>query len=172
MKANMTASLAGLAAACLLAGCGGVTRRVHGGTVDGTIDQKPDRGSYLEAIGIGASDPALPTDTQRKALARDAAIVKAQYELLSMIKGVKLEGGVTVRRALEADSALEARVNDAISGAEIRKSEFTADGGCVATIRLPKSALERALKAEVAPLPDPARYEGVERALKELRASK
>ena len=172
MKSRTTVWTAGLATACLLAGCGGVTRRVHGGTVDGTIDQTPDRRSYLESIGIGASDPSLPTDTQRKALARDAAIVKAQYEMLSMIKGVQLEGGVTVRRALEADSALVARVNDAISGAEIRKSEFTADGGCVVTIRLPKSALEHALKAEVAPLPDPARYEGVERALKELRASK
>ncbi len=172
MKLNRTAWAAGLAAACLLAGCGGVQRRVHGGTVDGTIDQTPDRRSYLESIGIGAADPKLPTDTQRKALSRDAAIVKAQYEMLSMIKGVKLEGGVTVRRALESDSALEARVNDAISGAEIRKSEFTADGGCVVTIRLPKSALEKAIKAEVAPLPDPSRYEGVERAIEALRAAK
>ncbi len=160
-------------AAALLAGCGGVERRVHKGSVDAVIDQSPVRGAYFEAIGIGASDPALPTDTQRKALARDAAIVKAQYELLSMIKGVRLDGGVTVRRALEADSALEARVADAIAGAEIRKSEFTADGGCVVTLRLPKSALERALKAGVparqASVEDPKMQEALVKAIEALK---
>ena len=135
----------GLVAVAVLAGCGGVTRRVHGGTVDRVINQKPDRGAYMEAIGIGASDPTLKSDTQRMALARDAAIVKAQYELLSMVKGVRLEGGVTVERALETDSTLSARVNDVIRGAEIHKSEFTADNGCVVTLRLPKSALEKSL---------------------------
>ncbi len=135
----------GLAAVAALAGCGGVTHRVHGGAVDRVIDQKPVRGAYLEAIGIGASDPALKSDTQRMALARDAAIVKAQYELMSMVKGVRLEGGITVERALESDSTLSARVSDTIRGAEIHKSEFTADNGCVVTLRLPKTALEKSL---------------------------
>ena len=122
---------------------GGVNSRVHKGTVDTVINQKPDRSGYIEAIGIGASDPSMTSDTQRKALARDAAIVKAQYELLSMIKGVTLEGGVTVNRAIEVDSKLEARVNDAIKGAEILKTEFTSDNGCVVTMRLPKERLEQ-----------------------------
>lgn len=125
-----------------LAGCSGITSRVRNGQVQNVIDQSPDRATYLESIGIGASDPALPTETQRKALARDAAIVKAQYEMLSMIKGVELEGGVTVERALETDSSLEARVKATIRGAEILKSEFTADNGCVVTLRLPKRRLE------------------------------
>lgn len=126
-----------------MAACGGVASRVHGGRVDAVIDQKPAQGAYLEAIGIGASDPAMATEIQRKSLARDAAIVKAQYELLSMIKGVTLEGGITVQRAIETDSTLQARVNDAIKGAEVLKTEFTADNGCVATLRLPKARLEK-----------------------------
>jgi hypothetical protein len=140
-----------LSAIAVLLGCavaltachGGVNSRVHKGAVDGVINQKPDQSAYLEAIGIGASDPTMTTDTQRKALARDAAIVKAQYELLSMVKGVTLEGGITVNRAIETDSKLEARVNDAIRGAEILKTEFTADNGCVVTMRLPKARLEQ-----------------------------
>ncbi len=139
--------MAALAAAAVLAACAGVTSRVTDGKVRTVIDQTPDRGESLEAIGIGASDPKLPTDTQRKALARDAAIVKAQYELLSMVKGVQLTGGVTVDRAMETDSALAARVDAMIRGAEVVKSEFTADGGCVVTLRLPKKSL-RALGAE------------------------
>jgi hypothetical protein len=131
------------AAAAALAACSGVQSRVHDGKVESTIDQKAQRGAQLEAIGIGASDPALATDTQRKALARDAAIVKAQYELLSMVKGVTLEGGITVDRAMETDSSLETKIMETIRGAEIVKSEFTADNGCVVTLRLPKRRLEQ-----------------------------
>lgn len=134
-----------IGSALLIAGCGGVTSRVRNGAVQSTIDQSPNRMKYVESIGIGASDPALPTDTQRKALARDAAIVKAQYEMLSMIKGVELEGGITVDRAIESDSSLEAHLKETIRGAEILKSEFTADNGCVVTLRLPKNRLEKQL---------------------------
>jgi hypothetical protein len=132
-----------LAAAAALAACSGVRSRVRDGKVETVIDQKALRGGQLEAIGIGAADPALATDTQRKALARDAAIVKAQYELLSMVKGVTLEGGITVDRAMETDSTLETKIQETIRGAEIVKSEFTADNGCVVTLRLPKSRLEK-----------------------------
>lgn len=120
----------------------GPQTRVKKGQVQMTIDQDPTRKNYLESIGIGASDPNLPSDTQRKSLARDAAIVKAQFEMLSMVKGVELEGGITVSRALETDSNLEAKVKESIRGAEVIKSEFTSDNGCVVTIRLPKKRLE------------------------------
>lgn len=133
---------AGLAAGvAVLGGCGGVQSRVHDGQVQGVIDQSPDRSGYIETIGIGASDLALPSDTQRKSLARDAAIVKAQYEMLSMLKGVELSGGVTVARAIETDSDLRTRLQETIRGAEVLKSEFTSDGGCVVTMRLPKRRL-------------------------------
>ncbi len=132
---------AAVAAAMGTTGCSGVVARVRSGQLGEVIDQKPEQRGYFEAIGIGASDPAMPTATQRKALARDAAIVKAQYELLSLIKGVTLEGGVTVSQAMEKDSSLSARVHDMLRGAEVRKTEFTSDGGCVVTLRLPKDRL-------------------------------
>ena len=128
--------------ASLMTGCGSVQGRVEKGQVQTVIDQNPNHRGYIEAIGIGASDPALTSDTQRKSLARDAAIVKAQYEMLSMVKGVELEGGYTVSRAIEEDSSLESRIQATIMGAEILKSEFTSDNGCVVTMRLPKSRLE------------------------------
>ena len=134
-------ALVGLAA-CFVDWCGLQSRR-KAGKVAQTLDQSPNKSSYIEAIGIGASDPSLPTDTQKKALARDAAIAKAQYEMLSMIKGVELEGGITVEKAIETDSNLETRIKDTIKGAEILKSEFTSDNGCVVTMRLPKKRLEQ-----------------------------
>ena len=132
-----------LAVLGLVAGCGGPQSRVKKGQVSQVLDQDPAKSGYLESIGIGASDPNLPSDTQRKSLSRDAAIVKAQYEMLSMVKGVQLQGGITVQRAMETDSNLEAKIKETIRGAEILKSEFTADNGCVVTIRLPKKRLEQ-----------------------------
>jgi len=131
------AALGGL----LLAGCGGVPHRVHEGRVDTVLNQKSIDGDYVFAIGVGASDPALKTDTQRKALARDAAIVKAQFEMLSYLKGVTLKGGVKVSRAMEDDSVIESYIHELIRGAEIVRSEFTADNGCVVTLRLPLTGL-------------------------------
>lgn len=127
----------------LLCGCAAIKSRVTGGKVQDVINQNPNRWTFVEAIGIGAADPAIPTETQRKALSRDAAIVKAQYEMLAMVKGVELEGGVTVDRALEKDSSLETRLKETIRGAEVLKTEFTADNGCVVTLRLPKERMER-----------------------------
>ena len=130
----LTAALAALSAA----GCSSVRSRLANGRVPDVINETPEKGSYYEAIGIGAGDPALATVTQRRSLSRDAAIVKAQYELLSMIKGVELDGGYTVSRAISTDSKLATRVHDSIRGARVLKSEFTDDGGCVVTVRLPK----------------------------------
>lgn len=121
--------------------CSGPRARLVGGRLPDVLDERPEASGYFEAVGIGASDPALPTETQRRALARDAAIVQAQYELLSLIKGVELDGGYKISRAIEVDSALETKVNAAVRGAEVLKSEFTTDGGCVVTLRLPKRRL-------------------------------
>lgn len=135
----VTAALAALT----MAGCTSVRPRLVNGRVPDVINEKPEKSSYYEAIGIGAGDPALATLTQRRSLARDAAIVKAQYELLSLIKGVELDGGYTVSRAISVDSKLATRVHESIRGARVLKSEFTDDGGCVVTVRLPKEELER-----------------------------
>lgn len=137
------AVLAAALAVVMSSGCSSVRTRLANGRVPDVINEKPERGSYYEAIGIGAGDPALATETQRRSLARDAAIVKAQYELLSMIKGVELEGGYTVSRAISMDSKLATRVHETIKGARVLKSEFTVDGGCVVTVRLPKEELRR-----------------------------
>jgi hypothetical protein len=138
---SVPAVIAAASVALLLSACSGVRPRLTAGKLPDVIDEKPESRSYFEAIGIGASDPSLPTETQRRALARDAAIVKAQYELLALIKGVELEGGYKVSRAIEVDSTLETRVQAAIRGAEVRKSEFTSDGGCLVTLRLSKERL-------------------------------
>ncbi len=132
-----------------LSGCGTVANQVKNGKIPNTINQEAEKEKYFESIGIGAADPSIPTETQRKALARDAAIVKAQYEMLTLIEGVKITGGITVKKAMESDSNIKTEVNAIIKGAEVVKSEFTSDNGCVVTLRLPKNRLSDMLEARL-----------------------
>ncbi|MFC1521554.1 hypothetical protein ACFL6Y_04015 [Elusimicrobiota bacterium] len=126
-----------------LTGCAATTTKVtKKGDIAKTIDQESVRKKYIEAIGIGAADTSLTNATQRKATSRNAAIVAAQYEMLSMIKGLQLEGGITVEKAIETDSMLQTRIDAVIKGAEIKKSEWTNDDGCVVTLQLDKKRLQ------------------------------
>ncbi len=142
MKLHMNAGLALLVAVVFVAGCSRNTF-VKKGQVDDVLEQDSATRKYVEAIGIGAADQSLSSQTQRRSTSRDAAIVKAQYEMLSMVKGVEIEGGITVSRAIEQDSTLEARLKDTIRGAEIIKTEFTSDDGAIVTLRLPKKRLKK-----------------------------
>lgn len=127
----------------ILAGCGGGSRSyVKKGEMEQTLSQEAISKRYLEAVGIGAADSTLTNSTQRKATSRNAAIVAAQYEMLSMVKGLDLEGGIRVERAIETDSVLQTKIDAAIKGAEIIKSEWTNDDGCVVTMRLDKKRLQ------------------------------
>jgi hypothetical protein len=126
----------------LLASCAGQKGAVKKGEISRTIEQQVTGKDYVESIGIGAADQKLDNKTQKMATSRNAAIVASQYEMLSVIKGLKLEGGITVEKALETDSLLATKIDAEIKGAEVVKSEWTNDDGCVITLRLPKKRLK------------------------------
>jgi hypothetical protein len=139
MKRIVVLAVAGL----VFAGCGGGKKSyVKKGEIQQTLDQESIQKNFIEAIGIGAADASLTNKTQRKATSRNAAIAAAQYEMLSMVSGVNLEGGITVSKAVETDSQLKTKIDAAIKGAEIVKTEWTGDDGCVITLRLDKKRLQ------------------------------
>ena len=124
-------------------------RTVSNGEIEREWVEQGITHDFIFARGIGAADQKLENKTQKMATSRNAAIVNAQYNMLSVIKGVKLEGGINVSKAMEMDSVLSAKVNDAIKGALVVRTEWTADDGCVVSLRLSKKALKEAgLKLE------------------------
>ncbi|MFH1282563.1 MAG: hypothetical protein ABII27_02755 [bacterium] len=124
-------------------GCGsGIRTNVKKGEIKNTIEGESIQKKFIETIGIGAADQGLENATQRKATSRNAAIVAAQYEMISTIKGIALEGGVTIEKAMETDSKITATVNDTVKSAQIIKTEWTDDDGCVVTLRVSKKDLE------------------------------
>ena len=100
--------------------------------------------NFVFARGIGAADQTMENKTQRMATSRNASIVNAQYNMLSFIKGVALEGGITVEKALETDSVLATKIDAVIKGAQVVRSEWTGDDGCVVILRLSKKSLKEA----------------------------
>lgn len=127
-----------------VAGCSNKAQsRVKQGEIAQTMDMDPTQKKYLEVIGIGAADVALTNSTQKKATSRNAAVVDAQYRLLSMVKGLRLVGGITVEKAVETDSKLQTIIDAEIKGAEEVKYEWTNDDGCLVTMRLDKKRLEK-----------------------------
>lgn len=131
-------------AAVIFVGCrGGSSVLTKDRALQQTLEHEMVKDDYLESIGIGAADATLTNQTQRKATSRNAAIVAAQYEMLSTVKGLNLEGGISVSRAIETDSNLHTVINAQIKGAEVVKTEWTNDDGCVVTMRLDKKRLEK-----------------------------
>lgn len=100
--------------------------------------------NYVFARGMGAADQALENKTQRMATSRNAAILNGQYNMLSFVKGVQLEGGITVEKAIETDSVLGSKINNLIKGAQVVRTEWTSDDGCIVVLRLPKKILKEA----------------------------
>ncbi len=138
MKKLMLIGLAGF----LVIGCGGKKSYTKKGEIERSLDQESIKSEYIESIGIGAADEKMTNKTQRMATSRNAAIVASQYEMLSMIKGIDLEGGIRVEKAIETDSVLQTKIDAAIKGAEIVKTEWTNDDGSVITLRISKKRLQ------------------------------
>lgn len=134
--------LAVLAFAVAAGGCrsGG---RVKDGQIERTMEQQALGKKYIEAIGIGAADSTMTNQTQRMATSRNAAIAAAQHELLSLIKGTRLQGGITIERAMETDSKIQTSLDEVLKGAEIYKTEWTKDDGAVISMRVSRTNLEK-----------------------------
>ncbi|MDI6782283.1 MAG: hypothetical protein QME49_09315 [bacterium] len=126
----------------ILNSCAPKSEFIKNGEIKRTIAPQVVGEKDIMATGIGAADPAIENKTQRLAMSRNAAIVQAQYEMLTIVKGVTLTGGITVANAMETDSLLASKINAEIKGAEIVKTEWTADDGCVVTLKLPKRRLK------------------------------
>lgn len=123
-------------------GCASVPRATSGGRLLEIWPQISDR-SFIRVRGIGAVDQAAKGQTARRGASRDAALVAARYELLAVIKGVKLEGGVSVAQLIEKDSLIREIANEVVSGGDEIKTEWMSDDGCVVTLELRRSKVER-----------------------------
>jgi hypothetical protein len=134
-----------LAVALLASGCASLPRATQGGKLLDVWSKISDK-SYIRTRGVGAVPAGAIGQTARRGVSRNAALLAARYELLSVIKGVKLSGGITVAQLAEKDSLIRELANDLVMGGEEVQSEWLSDDGCVITLELRRATVERLIQ--------------------------
>jgi hypothetical protein len=92
---------------------------------------------YITAIGHGAS--VKGSLAQARPLARRAAIVDAQRNLLEIIKGVKIDSQTTVENFMVTQDIIKVHVSGVVKGASISKAveyQMQPDGSLGATVEM------------------------------------
>lgn len=136
-----------IALVVLLSACASIPRATVQGSLAEAWTQISSR-EFVRVRGIGVADAKVRGLTRRRGLSRDAALVAARYNLLALIKGVRLSGGITVSQLIERDSLIAEVANEVVSGGEEVLTEWTKDGGCVVTLELKRSTVEQLIQKE------------------------
>lgn len=142
MNRNKIVMLALVSAA--LTGCGGVNRSLSKGEISDVWTKVSDKDT-IRVRGIGIPSAGAGSVTQRRGLARNAALVNARYESLALLRGVKVTGGIDIGKLMERDSHVREIANQVIAGMEEVQVEWAKDDGCVVLLELKRDKLERML---------------------------
>lgn len=137
----------GIAMLCvaLLSGCSHNQRALTKGQVSDVWSAQSSK-EFVKVRGIGVAPQGTKGSTLKRGLARNAALVSARYELASLLKGVRLQGGLSVASLVEKDSKIKETMDQIISGAEEELTEFTADDGCVILVSISRAKIEKMLE--------------------------
>lgn len=138
---NKLMSVLAVAVLLLTTGCREEKKALTKGQVKDLWSQVSDK-DFIRVRGIGVAPEASRGETRRKGLARNAALVSARYELLQIIKGLKVTGGLTIGQLSQTDGEIKEAADRIMAGAEEEQTEFTSDGGCVVLLRLDRSKVE------------------------------
>lgn len=137
---NRTAALFGL---MLVAGCGHMEKSVtRGGEIKQTLSGLDDD-KFIRTRGIGAAPTNAKDSSQAKGMSRNAGLVAARYEMLQRLRGLRLNGGLTVAELIQTDSRISEQADDIVRGAEEVSTEFAADGGAVVVLQVRRSEIEK-----------------------------
>jgi len=142
MKNGMIVLLA--LAAATMTGCGAANRSLKSGEVADVWTKVSDKDT-IRVRGIGVPTDGITSFTQRRGLARQAALVNARYEALALLRGIKVTGGLSVGKLMEKDSHIREVANQVIAGMEEVQVEWAKDDGCVVLLELKREKLNKML---------------------------
>lgn len=106
------------------------------------VDQVGANGSInwdqgvVEAVGFGVPSSTAKSPAQARLMARRAAIVDAQRNLLEAIEGVKVDAETTVRNFETTNDTVKTQVSGMVKGAKIVNEQSMPDGTYQVTMRI------------------------------------
>jgi hypothetical protein len=86
--------------------------------------------------GVGVAPPSAESAEHGRAQAIEAALVVARRELLSIVRGVRIDGASTVQDAMDANSVLESRMPGVVRGAQLVEVRELGGGAVEVTVAL------------------------------------
>lgn len=90
----------------------------------------------IQAVGMGSLPVGVPLP-RAKMMARRAAIVDAQRQLVEQIKGAAVDAETTVENYLTISDIVKTKVSGMITGAKIVSEGMDSDGGYTVTMSVP-----------------------------------
>lgn len=118
--------------------------------VKGAIDWTKEDESNVTAIGVGVPNPAM-TEVQGKVMARRAAIIDAQRQLLEIIKGINVDGESLMSEAMIKSDVVKTKINGLLYGARIIDEGPNPDGSYVVKMGVPLYGTSGSVAAAVIP---------------------
>lgn len=91
---------------------------------------------YVEAVGIGAVDPAKIKGSNARPMCLRAATVVAYRNLLEVTKGVQVDSQTTVRNFVTESDVINAAISGFVKGARTVNTDYLSDGTCEVTLRM------------------------------------
>jgi hypothetical protein len=91
---------------------------------------------YVEAVGIGAVDPAKVKGTNARPMCLRAATVVAYRNLLEVTKGVQIDSQTTIRDFVTESDVINAAISGFVKGARSVNTDYLSDGTCEVTLRM------------------------------------
>jgi len=92
---------------------------------------------YLEAVGIGAPPDKYIGRPNARPMARRAAVVAAQRNLLEITKGVQVDSATSVKDFMVESDVINTKVEGLVKGAQVVKTDYMSDGTVEVTLRMP-----------------------------------
>ena len=123
-------------------GNSGVNVKVN---IEGSINWNKGADSDITAVGISRPDP------RGLAMAREAAIMAAQRNLVGIVQGMQINSTTTMRDLIIADDNVNRRISGTLRGAQIIEEDMTADGGYYVKMRVPIYGVGESIAAAVVP---------------------
>ncbi|SMC95741.1 LPP20 family lipoprotein [Sporomusa malonica] len=91
---------------------------------------------FVEAIGTGVPSSIAKSPAQARLMARRAAIVDAQRNLLESVEGVQVTAETTVQNFETTNDTVKTQVSGIVKGAKIVNEQQLADGTYQVTMRI------------------------------------
>ena len=114
------------------------------------IDWTKGEESNVTAIGIGVPNPKVSA-AQGAVLARTAAIVDAQRNLLSVIKGAQIDADTLVEDMMVTSDVVKRKIGGVLVGAVILEEGQNPDGSYIVKMGVPLYGSEKSVAAAVMP---------------------